>query len=102
MTFIDRYSRQVLFPGIGAEGQRKLAYARVLDAHRYIYKCLAEHDAPGAMTWMRKHMDDFRRAYELTGLSFDASLDAVTLGVIAGSSPAAHPRRHTPGRAKQG
>src|SRR5258708_27207734 len=29
MTFIDRYSRQVLFPGIGAEGQRKLALARV-------------------------------------------------------------------------
>jgi hypothetical protein len=54
------------------------------------------------MTWMRKHMDDFRRAYELTGLSLDASLDAVSLGVIAGSSPAAHPRRHTPGRAKQG
>jgi molybdopterin/thiamine biosynthesis adenylyltransferase len=29
MSFIDRYSRQVLFPGIGAEGQRKLALARV-------------------------------------------------------------------------
>jgi DNA-binding FadR family transcriptional regulator len=81
---------------------RLKTYRRVLDAHRYIYKCLAAHDAPGAMTWMRKHMDDFRRAYELTGLSLDASLDAVTLGVIAGSSPAAHPRRHTPGRAKQG
>ena len=25
----ERYSRQVLFPGIGSEGQRKLAYARV-------------------------------------------------------------------------
>ncbi|HLB89843.1 MAG TPA: ThiF family adenylyltransferase, partial [Terriglobales bacterium] len=25
----ERYSRQVLFPGIGAEGQRKLAAARV-------------------------------------------------------------------------
>jgi GntR family transcriptional regulator, transcriptional repressor for pyruvate dehydrogenase complex len=81
---------------------RLKTYRRVLDAHRYIYKCLAERDAPGAMTWMRKHMDDFRRAYELTGLSLDTSLDAVSLGVIAGSSPAAHPRRHTPGRAKVG
>jgi GntR family transcriptional repressor for pyruvate dehydrogenase complex len=81
---------------------RLKTYRRVLDAHRYIYICLAAHDAPGAMTWMRKHMDDFRRAYELTGLSLDASLDAVSLGVIAGSSPAAHPRRHTPGRAKIG
>ena len=29
MRFEDRYSRQVLFPGIGLEGQRKLAMARV-------------------------------------------------------------------------
>src|SRR5258708_14806384 len=29
MRFEDRYSRQVLFPGIGAEGQNKLAAARV-------------------------------------------------------------------------
>lgn len=29
MDFQDRYSRQVLFPGIGAEGQRKLGLAKV-------------------------------------------------------------------------
>jgi adenylyltransferase/sulfurtransferase len=29
MRFEDRYSRQVLFPGIGAEGQKKLAEARI-------------------------------------------------------------------------
>jgi len=29
MSFDDRYSRQVLFPGIGLEGQKKLAAARV-------------------------------------------------------------------------
>jgi molybdopterin/thiamine biosynthesis adenylyltransferase len=29
ITFDDRYSRQILFPGIGAEGQRKLSAARV-------------------------------------------------------------------------
>jgi molybdopterin/thiamine biosynthesis adenylyltransferase len=29
MRFEDRYSRQVLFPGIGAEGQRKLAAGRI-------------------------------------------------------------------------
>lgn len=61
---------------------RLKTYRRVLDAHRYILKCVAEHDAAGAMTWMRKHMDDFRRAYELTNLSLDASLDAASLGVV--------------------
>jgi adenylyltransferase/sulfurtransferase len=29
MEFADRYSRQVLFPGIGAEGQKRLAASRV-------------------------------------------------------------------------
>src|SRR5262249_25899420 len=29
MDFADRYSRQVLFPGIGAQGQKKLAESRV-------------------------------------------------------------------------
>ncbi|PYP91124.1 MAG: thiamine biosynthesis protein ThiF, partial [Candidatus Angelobacter sp. Gp1-AA117] len=29
MNFSDRYSRQILFPGIGPEGQRKLAHSRV-------------------------------------------------------------------------
>ena len=29
MSFEERYSRQILFPGIGAEGQRRLAQARV-------------------------------------------------------------------------
>jgi hypothetical protein len=28
-------------------------------------------------------MDDFRRAYELTSLSLDAPLDAVSLGVVS-------------------
>ena len=44
------------------------------------------------MTWMRKHMDDFRRAYELTGLSLDASLDAVSLGVVSNHTKDAHKR----------
>jgi DNA-binding FadR family transcriptional regulator len=44
---------------------RLKTYRRVLDAHRYILKCVSERDAAGAMAWMRKHMDDFRRAYEL-------------------------------------
>jgi hypothetical protein len=30
---------------------------------------------------MHKHLDDFRRAYELTALSLDDPLDAVSLGM---------------------
>ena len=58
---------------------RLRTYRRVLDAHRYIFECLRSKDAGGARNWMHKHMDDFRRAYEMTGMSMDAPLDAASL-----------------------
>jgi GntR family transcriptional regulator, transcriptional repressor for pyruvate dehydrogenase complex len=61
--------------------QRLKTYRRVLDAHRHIYNCLKDKDAAKARTWMHRHMDDFRRAYELTELAWDAPLDAVSLGI---------------------
>ena len=72
---------------------RLKTYRRVLDAHRFIFDCLSRRDAAGAMTWMRKHMDDFRRAYEMTDLSLDESLDAVSLGVVPDRAQAARKRR---------
>lgn len=65
---------------------RLKTYRRVLEAHRYIFNCLRAHDEVGARSWMHKHMDDFRRAYELTALSLDAPLDAVGLGITQASS----------------
>lgn len=67
---------------------RLKTYRRVLDAHRYIYNCLAAGDPAGARSWMHKHMDDFRRAYELTALSLDTSLDAASLGMVNGTAQA--------------
>lgn len=60
---------------------RLKTYRRVLEAHRHIFNCLKAKDATKARTWMHKHMDDFRRAYELTELSMDAPLDAMRLGI---------------------
>lgn len=65
---------------------RLKTYRRVLEAHRYIFNCLCAHDEVGARSWMYKHMDDFRRAYELTALSLDTPLDAVGLGITQASS----------------
>jgi GntR family transcriptional repressor for pyruvate dehydrogenase complex len=70
---------------------RLKTYARVRDAHRYIFDCLRSGDAAGARRWMFKHMDDFRRAYELTALSLDAPLDAAALGMGSGA-PQTHSR----------
>jgi GntR family transcriptional regulator, transcriptional repressor for pyruvate dehydrogenase complex len=58
---------------------RLKTYRRVHDAHRYIFDCLRARDPAGARTWMHKHMDDFRRAYEMTQMSLDAPLDVACL-----------------------
>jgi len=60
---------------------RLQTYRRVLDAHRFIYERLAAHDADGARTWMRRHMNDFRKGYEMTGFDLDLPLDAARLGL---------------------
>jgi DNA-binding FadR family transcriptional regulator len=65
---------------------RLKTYRRVLDAHRHIYDCLTTRDPAKARTWMHKHMDDFRRAYEMTALSLDDPLDAVSLGMAPGGA----------------
>ncbi len=60
---------------------RLKTYRRVLDAHRFIFECLRSRDPAGARDWMHKHMDDFRRAYEMTQMSLDDPLDIACLGL---------------------
>jgi len=60
---------------------RLQTYRRVLDAHRFIYERLAERDSDGARDWMRRHMNDFRKGYEMTGFDLDLALDAARLGL---------------------
>jgi GntR family transcriptional regulator, transcriptional repressor for pyruvate dehydrogenase complex len=65
---------RIILPRLGT-------YRRVLDAHRFLYERLAAHDPDGARTWMRRHMNDFRKGYEMTGSDLDSSLDAGRLGL---------------------
>jgi len=62
---------------------RLKTYRRVLDAHRFIFDGLKNHDVGDTRKWMRLHMHDFRRGYELTGLDLDMTLDASRLGLPA-------------------
>lgn len=50
---------------------------RVVDAHRMILDALRKHDKDVAESWMRKHIDDFRRAFEKTTLDMDQPLDSL-------------------------
>jgi DNA-binding FadR family transcriptional regulator len=48
---------------------------RILDAHRAILNQLREHNGPKASEWMTRHMADFKRGYEKTGVDLDTPLE---------------------------
>ncbi len=52
---------------------------RVIDAHRAILEALRLRDAKGAHDWMHRHMADFKRGYERTGLDMEQRLDLASI-----------------------
>ncbi|MFC6283810.1 MULTISPECIES: FadR/GntR family transcriptional regulator [Polaromonas] len=48
---------------------------RILDAHCAILDLLKRGDADGVAVWMTRHMADFKRGYEKTGVDMDTPLD---------------------------
>jgi len=47
---------------------------RIIDAHRAILQAIEGRDIAGSESWMARHIEDFRRGYERTGLSMDEPL----------------------------
>jgi DNA-binding FadR family transcriptional regulator len=43
---------------------------RLLEAHRHVVNAIAAGDAKTAESWMRKHIQDFRRGYIVAGMDF--------------------------------
>lgn len=73
---------KVVLRDVAAAGQR------LLDAHQKIYEALAAKDSETAGTWMTKHLNDFKRGYEIAGHSMDAvisSSSSIIAAVQAGS-----------------
>jgi len=50
---------------------------RVVDAHQMILNAMKMHEAAVAETWMRRHIEDFLRAFEQTGLDMTKPLDSL-------------------------
>lgn len=48
---------------------------RILVAHQAIVNLLKQQDAHGAHAWMHRHMADFKRGYEATGMNPNEPLD---------------------------
>jgi GntR family transcriptional regulator, transcriptional repressor for pyruvate dehydrogenase complex len=51
------------------------ANGRMLAAHERIIKAIAESNSAEAENWMRKHIVDFRRGWEMAKLSLDVPID---------------------------
>lgn len=54
------------------------AAERQIEAHRHILDAIKQGDEMMASEWMRKHIEDFRRGYEVAGLPLDAPLSIST------------------------
>lgn len=50
------------------------APGRQLEAHQQVIDAIRRRDAEGAQDWMRRHLEDFRRGYELAGLPLDTPI----------------------------
>jgi DNA-binding FadR family transcriptional regulator len=69
----------LFFPAGRAILPRLKTHQRVIDAHQAIVDALKSGSSEEAFNWMRKHMEDFKRAFERTGLSLDEPLDFATV-----------------------
>ena len=55
-------------------GKVAQARGRIKKAQREIYRALAEHNGEDADGWMRLHIRDFKRGYELAGIALDTPI----------------------------
>ena len=52
------------------------ARSRIITAHRRISETLVARDAPGARSWMAKHIRDFRKGYEIARIDLQHRVTA--------------------------
>jgi DNA-binding FadR family transcriptional regulator len=65
---------RLFYPAFQASMFPPQAGRRLLDAHTLIADAIISGDGATARQWMRKHIVDFRRGYEIAGLDVDAPL----------------------------
>lgn len=63
---------QLFYPAFEQVMSRLNVANRLLVAHTRIFEAIATRDAATARTWMDRHIEDFRRGYELAGFEMEA------------------------------
>ncbi len=67
---------QLFMPAGKAILPRLKTQKRIIDAHHALLKALKERDADEAAAWMHRHIADFKRGFEQTGLDIDRPLES--------------------------
>ena len=55
-----------------------MASTRLLAAHEAIAEAIADSDVETTSKWMERHVNDFRKGYEMSGFDIDRSVEAPT------------------------
>lgn len=66
---------ELFYPAFYAVMSRLNAGERLLYAHEQIYSAIRNHDVANSRLWMEKHIQDFRRGYELANLNMATPVD---------------------------
>jgi GntR family transcriptional regulator, transcriptional repressor for pyruvate dehydrogenase complex len=75
LTLAQEPLLQLLEPSLGEMIDRvPQARTRIATAHTRLLAALGARDAEAAQSWMGKHVRDFRRGYELAGISLTAAM----------------------------
>ena len=54
----------------------EVAGTRLLAAHEAIAQAIADSDVETTRKWMERHINDFRKGYEMSGFDIDRSVEA--------------------------
>lgn len=71
LTMAREALARLFYPAYRASMFAEIAGQRLLEAHSYIFAAIKAHDPDTASDWMRKHIVDFKRGYEIAGLNLD-------------------------------
>jgi len=78
-------AHMLIFPTTGFILRKlKIGAPRLIHAHRMIVDALRRHDKDDCRTWVRRHLNDWRRGFEHTGRDLDQPIDALYEGASAG------------------
>jgi len=74
LTMAREALARLFYPAYKASMFADIASQRLLEAHSKIFAAIKAHEPDIASDWMRKHIVDFKRGYEIAGLNLNGPM----------------------------